>query len=160
MSLFFSLGFINSSILLYPRLQLQATSDFWLSMSNWSVTNHPCLQIQDKIKRLEAKLRTEEHQRKLMQDKTAQVDWKDFILSYFYYWRKLTSLSKIPFLKLHLNSTCSSLGRTPGMIVRPAINSIIESLPGVLHISVKEDSTSFCVNGTVYQPPSCCKWPR
>lgn len=49
-------------------------------MSNWSVTSHPCLQIQDKIKRLEEKLRTEEHQRKLMQDKTAQVDWKDFII--------------------------------------------------------------------------------
>lgn len=85
------------TVLLYPRLQLQPTSDFWFSMANWSVTNHSCLQMQDKIKRLEEKLCEEEHQRKLVQDKTAQVDWKGFILSYFLWLKNSIVCLKYPF---------------------------------------------------------------
>lgn len=113
MSLFFSLGFKIPAVLFYPRLQLQATSDFWFSMANWSVTNHSCLQIQDKIKNLEEKLCKEEHQRKLIQDKTAQVDWKGFILSYFWWLKKAilsvqNTLSFITF-KLHMFITQGEL---------------------------------------------------
>lgn len=81
---FFSVWALKIPIaLFYPRLQLQATSGFWLSVANWSVTKHSYLQIQDKIKHLEEKLFEEEHQHKLLQAKAAQVHWNCIILSPF-----------------------------------------------------------------------------
>lgn len=111
---FFSVGALKiPTVLSYPRLHLQATLDFWFSMSNWRVTNHCCLQIQDKIKQLEEKLHKEEHQRKLIQDKTAQVDWKGFILSYFLLLKKADlSVQNTLFLitfKLHMFITQEEL---------------------------------------------------
>lgn len=81
---FFSLGFKNSySPVLSPHYNCELLQTLIQHNKLECDTNHSCLQIQDKIKHLEEKLCKEEHQHKLLQDKTAQVDLKDFILSYF-----------------------------------------------------------------------------
>ncbi|NWI48292.1 CE57L protein, partial [Picathartes gymnocephalus] len=86
---------LEKKMILEQQAQLQKEEDqnqleLHTKLEKLEMLEKECLKLtatqriaEDKIKHLEEKLCKEEHQHKLIQDKTAQVDCKDFILSYF-----------------------------------------------------------------------------